>query len=224
MSHRSGAATLVVAVALLGVSCSGGGAARPPTALGTNLSAPSTTATANASTPTTSTSTPTSTGTPVTQPPGTDPGAVKPILESLVDRYDVAVAAVLTDPRVAAVPGSPVVADYLALFSSGSTIPQTALQFWADEGAQGHFYRPGPRGRMYESTVQGLQTDSPDQVTFVVCSLKSIVIVDSSGKELSAEGGKSAGSVVAVRVEGTWVLRDLTRTSAADCPDPPAQP
>lgn len=77
---------------------------------------------------------------------------------------------------------------------------------------------------MYVSTVQSVQVDSPNQTTFLVCSLKSIVIVDGSGNELSAEGGQSAGSVVAVRVSGTWLLRDLTRSSAANCPDPRTQP
>lgn len=162
--------------------------------------------------------------TPATEPPGTDAAAVAPILQSLVDRYDTAVAAILADPRVAADRDHEAVVSYLRLFKPGSAFPQTALQFWVDEGTQGHFYRPGPRGQMYESTVQAVQVDSPDQVTFVVCSLKSIVIVDEAGSELSAEGGQSAGSVVAVRVDGTWLLRDLTRTPAADCPDPRTQP
>lgn len=162
--------------------------------------------------------------TPATEPPGTDPVAVQPVLESLTDRYDTAVAAILADPRVAADSGHEAVVAYLRLFTPESTFPQTALQFWTDEGAQGRFYRPGPRGQMYESTVQSLRADSPDQVTFLVCSLKSIVIVDGAGNELSAEGGQTAGSVVAVRIDGTWLLRDLTRTSAVDCPDPRTQP
>jgi hypothetical protein len=149
---------------------------------------------------------------------------VQPILESLIDRYDLAVATILADPRVAADSGHAAVVAYLDLFTPDSSFPRTALQFWADEGAQGRFYRPGPRGQMYESTVQSVQADSPDQVTLLVCSLKSIVVVDGSGNELSAEGGQSGGSVVAVRVDGTWLLRDLTRTSAADCPDPRTQP
>ncbi|MGQ0434999.1 MAG: hypothetical protein ACT452_21635 [Microthrixaceae bacterium] len=147
-----------------------------------------------------------------------------PILESLVDRYDTAVAAILVDPRVAANSDHEAVVAYLRLFTQGNDLPRTALQFWVDEGSQGHFYRPGPRGRMYESTVQSVDADSPDQVTFVVCSLKSIVIVDEAGTELSAEGGQSAGSVVAVRVDGTWLLRDLSRASPSTCPDQQAQP
>lgn len=180
---------------------------------------PSTTA------PTTTSSTaPLTPTTPVTEPPATDTAAVTPILQSLVDRYDTAVAAILADPRVASNSEHEAVAAYLRLFTPGNDFSKTALQFWADEGKQGHFYRPGTLGQMYKSTVQSIQADSPEQVTFAVCSLKSILIVDEAGAEISAEGGQSAGSIVAVRVDGTWLLRDLSRTPPTNCPDPRDEP
>ena len=181
----------------------------------TSSTANSTTTSSNALADSTST-------TAATEPPGTQ-AAVKPILQALIDRYDKAVATILADPRVAANREHEAVAAYLRLFAPGSAFPQTALKFWVDEGAQGHFYRPGPLGQMYKSTLQSMIVDSPDQVTFLVCSLKSIVIVNEAGTELSAEGGQSAGSVTAVRVDGTWLLRDLTRNPADDCPDPRTQ-
>jgi len=76
---------------------------------------------------------------------------------------------------------------------------------------------------MYVSTVQAVDPDSEDEVTFVACTTKSIVVVDASGAQLSAEGGITAGSIIAVRVDGVWRLRDLTRTSAEMCPSPGAQ-
>lgn len=170
----------------------------------------------------TSTDTTSSTSTSTTQPPGTDVEALAPVLEALIDRYDAAVAAILTDPRVAADRSSPQVATYLGLFVPDSTFPDTALQFWADEGDEGKFYRAGPRGQMYESTVQSIETTSADQVDFMVCSLSSLVVVDATGRELSSEGGATAGSVSAVRVDGSWQLRDLTRVPADDCPRPEA--
>lgn len=166
----------------------------------------------------------TTTSTTTTEPPATDPTAVRPYLETLVDRYDAAVAAILVDPRVAADRDQEAVAEYLRLFTPSSSFPDTALQFWADEGSQGRFYRAGPRGQMYESSVESIEVDSPDQVTFEVCSQKSIVIVDEEGNQLSAEGGSSSGLVVAVRVDGSWLLRDLTRTTSSDCEAAGAQP
>ena len=205
---------MLVACAVGGLvlaSCSGDDdSASPSTSTGATATSERTTSTTSAA--------------PTTEPSATDPSAVRPYLESLVDRYDAAVAAILADPRVAADRDHEAVAGYLRLFTPSSSFPDTALQFWADEGSQGRFYRAGPRGQMYESSVQSIEVDSPDQVTFEVCSQKSIVIVDEEGNQLSAEGGSTSGSVVAVRVEGSWLLRDLTRTTSGDCEAAGAQP
>ena len=211
--------TALASIALVLAACSGDNE-EANTASSTSEPASASTTTTTSSTTASTVPSHSTSNASVTEPPGADAVAVQPVLESLIDRYDLAVAAILADPRVGADSGHQAVVAYLDLFAPDSTYPQTALRFWTDEGTQGRFYRPGPRGRMYESTVQSVQDDSSDQVTFLVCSMKSIVIVDASGNELSAEGGTSAGSVVAVRVEGTWLLRDLTRTSAADCPGP----
>ena len=142
------------------------------------------------------------------------------MLQALVDSYDAAVEAILSDPRVAADQANAQVVAYLSLFPEGSSFAAGTLEFWQGEGAAGRFYRPGPRGRMYESTVQSVTADSEDQATFVVCTLKSLVVVDAAGAQQSAEGGVQAGSVVAVRADGVWRLRDLTRIDPGVCPDP----
>lgn len=213
MTRRLSSVLAICAVGgLLLASCSGNDdAASPPT-------------TSNETSTTERATSTTTSPAPTTEPPATDIAAVRPHLESLIDRYDEAVAAILADPRVAADRDHEVVTGYLDLFTPSSSFPDTALQFWADEGSQGRFYRAGPRGQMYESSVQSIEVTSPDQVTFVVCSQKSIVIVDDQGNQLSAEGGSSSGSVVAVRVDGSWRLRDLTRTTSSSCEATGAQP
>ena len=213
MNRRNLLLGALVSIVLGLAACSGDDQAGSTTSSTTNSAATSSTA------PLDSTST-----TPATEPPGTDQAAVQPVLQSLIDRYDTAVAAILADPRVAANSEHEAVVNYLGLFTTGSSFPQTALDFWAEEGAQGRFYRPGPRGEMYVSTVQAVQADSPDQANVTVCTLRSVVVVDASGNQVSAEGGQTAGSVVAVRVDGVWRLRDLTRTAADRCPEPPDQP
>lgn len=137
-----------------------------------------------------------------------------------MDAYDAAVEAILVDPRIAADPSSTEVAAYLTLFPDGSAFATGTLEFWVSEGAAGRFYRPGPRGRMYESTVQSVTADSEDQATFVVCTRKSFVVVDAAGVQQSAEAGTQAGSIVAVRHDGVWRLRDLTRIEPDTCPNP----
>jgi len=204
-------ALVMLTAALFIAACSGGDG-------GESSQQPSSTTSTRRTTTTTTSSTST------TQPPATDPATVRPFLESLTDRYDAAVERILADPRVASDPSHAAVVAYIGLFSPGSTFPETALQFWSDEGAQGHFYRPGPQGRMFDSTVASVHVDSPDQVTFTVCTMKSIVIVDEAGSQVSSEGGVTSGSIVAVRVDGAWLVRDLTRTASSDCPEPGAQP
>lgn len=139
MNHRAFLLGALVSIVLGIAACSGddGGG-------GTTSSAADSRETTSPA-PSDSTST-----TPVTEPPGTDPVARQPVLESLIDHYDTAVATILADPRVAADSDHDAVVAYLDLFMPESTFPQTALQFWADEGGQGHFYRPGPRGQMYD--------------------------------------------------------------------------
>lgn len=209
------------------VGCSGDSDDAAPT----TTSAPSSTPAPTSSTAATSTTTaqtttrPTTTSstvpsTSVTEPPATDTAAVLPVLERVIDAYDDAVSAILADPRVASDSSSPQVAAYLALFPDGSTFAAGTLEFWASEAAADRYYRPGPLGQMYESTVQSIVATSADEVTFTVCTRKSVAVVDGSGAVVSAEGGVQAGSIVAVRIDGAWRLRDLTRTPPDLCPDP----
>lgn len=143
-------------------------------------------------------------------------------MEALIDRHDAAVASVLADPRVANDDRSELVQRYLALFAPGSTFPTSVLASWREEAARGRFYRAGPRGQMVESTVMTVTPGSADEVTFTVCSQNSIQITDAAGNVIEAEGGVTAGEVVAVRVDGAWLLRDLTQKSPAGCPRPRA--
>ena len=158
--------------------------------------------------------------TPATEPPGTSQAAVEPILQSLIDRYDKAVAAILVDPRVAANRENEAVASYLRLFTPGSTFAGGALGFWTREGASGRFYRAGPGGQLTKSTVMALTSSSTDEVTFKICALNSIEITDAAGAVIESQGGQTAASVVAVRVDGAWLLRDLTQAPATGCPQP----
>ncbi len=197
----------LVAIALGLAACSGddGGGASPST-----TSRATTSTTARSTTSTSST----------TQPPGTETAAVTPVLQSLIGRYDAAVAAILADPRVASDRENEAVLAYLALFTANSSFADGALRNWVREGENGRFYRPGPRGQLTKSTVTGVTDASADEATFSICAQNSIEITDSSGTVLESQGGQTAASVVAVRVAGVWLLRDLTAASAASCPQP----
>ena len=157
-----------------------------------------------------------------TQPPASDPAVVRPSLQALIDRYDAAVAAILADPRVASDSANEKVVTYLALFTANNSFPTGALKAWVQEGVQGHFYRPGPRGQMTTSTVVAVNPSSADETSFDVCSVNSFVITDANGTVTGSQGGASAGRAVARRVDGRWLLRDLTQIPPTACPQPGA--
>ena len=150
--------------------------------------------------------------------------ALRPIVEQLVDSYDAVVAEILADPNVASAPENALVRRYLALFPPDSAFAAGALEFWADEAAAGRFYRPGPRGVMYESTVQSVELRGESEAVAKVCTTSSIQIVDASGNPLESQGGVNGGEIVVVQVGDQWLLRDLTRVPADDCPRPGGTP
>ena len=201
---------VVLAVVVLS-ACSNGG---------DETSGSSTTSDDASSTAATRASTTTSPRSAATQPPATDIAALTPALQNLIDRYDAAVRDILRDPTVAADRASQPVRDYLRLFPSDSAFAEGALQFWVQEGERGRFYRAGPRGQLTESTVAGVSPASPDEATFTICALNSIEITDGAGAVIESQGGQSAASVTAIRVNGVWILRDLTQAPATNCPDP----
>ncbi len=210
MTRRPQRVLVVLAVVVLG-ACSKAGDERGES---------STTSDVASSTAATRASTTTSPQAGETQPPATDIAAVTPALQDLIDRYDAAVRDVLRDPRVAADRASQPVRDYLGLFASDSAFAEGALQFWVQEGERGRFYRAGPRGQLTESTVATVSPASPDEATFTICALNSIEITDGAGAVIESQGGQSAASVTAIRVNGVWILRDLTQAPATSCPAP----
>ncbi len=219
---------VVLAIGVLTSACSGGddagGGSTADSAGATttvaSTAAPSSTA-ASTTTPTTS-SAPSTTAIPSTSPPSTavTNESLKPILEQLVDSYDAVVAEILADPSVASDPGDELVSRYLALFPQDSTFANGALGFWASEAAAGRFYRPGPRGVMYDSTVKSVELRGEAEAVARVCTVTSIQIVDSAGAALESQGGVNGGEVVVVRVGGDWLLRDLTEAPPDECPSP----
>ena len=106
---------------------------------------------------------------------------------------------------------------YLAVFVPGSAFASGALASWAHEGAQGHSYQPGSRDQLVATQVTSVESVASDTVGFGVCVASSFVIVDSAGHVLESQGGIAAGHGVAVRVDGRWLLRDLSLSGSRDC-------
>ncbi len=163
---------------------------------------------------------PTTAAPTTTLAPTTTTAPLGATFQSLIDRYDAVVAAILADPRVATDLTNPKIVAYLALFPPNDAFTATPLKFWANEGALGRFYRPGPGGAISKSTVRQVTATSETEASFDICVVKSTSIVDASGNILESSGGPTAGTIAVVKVDGVWLIRDLTLASAANCPKP----
>lgn len=145
-------------------------------------------------------------------------------LAALMTRYDKATTAIMADPGAAAVASDPRVVAYRSLFVSGSSFPTGALAAWAQEGAQGRAYRPGPRGKILDSRITDVSVADRDKATFDVCPIASFVIVDASGQEIGSQGGTIAARGVAVRENNEWRLRELSQVGSQGCANAAARP
>ena len=192
-----------------------------PTTLAPTTVPAITTAVVPTTTQATTTMPPTTAAPTTTLAPTTTTVPLAATFQSLIDRYDAVVAAILADPRVATDVTNPKIVAYLALFPPNDAFTATPLKFWANEGVLGRFYRPGPGGAISKSTVRKVTaTSSESEASFDICVVKSTTIVDASGNILESSGGPTAGTIAVVKVDGVWLIRDLTQASAANCPKP----
>jgi hypothetical protein len=200
-------------------SCSS--SAAPPT---TTSSTPSTSivATTTPSTTTTTTTTTTVPSTTTTPPRTTTTAPLETTFQSILDRYDSAVNAILADPRVANEPNDPNVKAYLALFQKDATFPAGVVTYWAEEGAKGRFYKPGPAGVLQRSRLLKVTTTTATEARFTMCAYQSMTVVDANGGQLEGIGGVAPVDVVALNIDGVWLLRDLTKRAGDECPKVPA--
>lgn len=201
-----------VALATLITGCGGDEprtTGRPPTATTTTTTSESTTS-ASSSTP----------DTPSTSEPAQPGAEVERQLQQLAERYDAVIAAVVADPPAADDALTPAVRDYLALFVEDSTFAPGVREAWADLASQGHSYRPGPRGQLYDSTITWVDPAPDGQTaTFRLCSYKSIEVVDAAGNVISGDSGWNAAIGGAELQDGTWLFIDLTQDVPTGCDD-----
>jgi hypothetical protein len=215
---------LILASAVVLAGCSSGSSSTPSMSVAvTTSAAPATAATTTTTAPQTTVATtvpttvaPTTTATPTT-------AAATPIevaAQQLLDRYDAAATVILLDPRVASDPSNSKVLAYLALFPADSTFAKGTVDFWAQEGARGRFYKPGTNGKLFVSTLNKVLAQSTTEATVFVCTVQTITVVSETGTVLESTGGVVGGEIVLVKSGDLWLLRDLTRRPAGDCPKP----
>jgi hypothetical protein len=215
---------LIIAALVLLTACSSSKASPPVTTTAITTAPPTTTVvttTTAAPTTTVAATVPTTVApTTTTAPTTTASSPIEAVAQQLLDRYDAAATAILIDPRIASDAANPKVAAYLALFPADSKFAKGTVEFWAQEGAQGRFYKPGTNDKLFVSTLDKVIAQSATEATVFVCTVQTITVVSETGTVLESTGGVVGGEVVMVKSGDTWLLRDLTRKPAGDCPKP----
>jgi hypothetical protein len=212
---------LILASLVLLAGCSSGSSSTPSTSVTVTTTAAPAVASTTTTAPTTMAATTLPATVALTTAATPTTAAATPIevtAQQLLDRYDAAATAILIDPRVASDSANPKVLAYLALFPADSKFAKGTVDFWAQEGAQGRFYKPGTNGKLFVTTLNKVIAQSATEATVFVCTVDTITIVSETGTVLESSGGTSGGEVVMVKSGDQWLLRDLTQTPAGDCP------
>jgi hypothetical protein len=148
-----------------------------------------------------------------TQPPGSDPDAVRPYLDDLLARYDDVVGRIVADPSVARTSNSPLVQEYLSLYEPDSDFAGGLLDAWVERADAGLVTRPlDGEHAISRSRVDGeIDSRSDHEVAFAYCVERHFTVVDRAGHlQQRVSGRRQRGDGVAVRVGGVWLLRALT--------------
>jgi hypothetical protein len=184
----------VVVAGLLFASCGNG-----------NGSGASATTTTEAATRTTEAAT---TTTSTTQPPGTDPGAVRSYIVELLTHHDESRDRLAANPGPASDPDHPFVQDYRSTWETGAAFPQETLDYFAQLASAGErIVSTSDRPAVTDELVGEVYAVSNDEVSFRTCTKASFQRVSAEGDVIEVINNVESGMGVAVRVDGEWKLR-----------------
>ena len=146
------------------------------------------------------------------EPAGGEPDEVHPHIEALLERYDDVVTKILADPEVARDRDDPLVEEFLSLFETGSDFAQGSLEGWMTYADDGTTLEPiAPDDTVSETKIEGApQTVDDDEVGFAQCTVLRYVLYADGQEQERVESRLLAGNGGAVRVDGHWVLTEIT--------------
>lgn len=160
--------------------------------------------------------------TPTTQPPGTDPEAVRPIVEDLLARLDDVVDRIVRDPSLVAQDDAPVLDELAEVHAPGEAY-DARLSTYRRSAEDGIRLVPVNATLTGTTVLTGdLTTVDRDTVEGPLCIHNTYRLVDESGVFGQVMDGVSfAGRVRAIRAEGTWKIQQIDEYSSQSC-DPEA--
>lgn len=154
----------------------------------------------------------TTTTSPGPEPGGTKPDEVAPYLRDLLRRYDEVVTKIVADPEVASDGDDPLVKEFLSLFEPGSDFAAGSLEGWQRYAGTGVTLMPLSAGEpVSETSIEGpMYTVDEDEVTFGHCTVLDYVLYRNGEEAERAERKLLPGNGRAVRLDGRWLLIDIS--------------
>lgn len=146
--------------------------------------------------------------------PGNDkPWEVEPLVAVLLQRYDEVVNQIVADPTVVRDTNDPLVVEFRSLFDPDSDFAQESLDSWAEMADNGVSLKP--QSSKYPVNVTYIDGNvipgEDDEVSFAQCAVQRWVrFQDGKATDRSVDGALLAGNGSAVRVDGHWLLEELT--------------
>lgn len=154
---------------------------------------------------------PTTTSSPP-EPDANHPDEVAPHLRELLRRYDEVVTRIVADPEVANDADDPLVEEFLSLFESGSEFADGSLEAWQRYAGTGVTVAPLSEGEpVSETKIEGpMYPVDEDEITFGQCTVLQYVLYRNGDEAERAERRPLPGNGRAVRLDGRWVLVDIS--------------
>jgi hypothetical protein len=162
----------------------------------------------------------------LTEPGATDPEAVRPYLESLLERHDAIVNELAADPTLVTERDAPLAGDYRALFEPESEVAAATVDTWIASGDDGVVMQPySDNDPIFTLRIDGaIEAVSDDEVRFPVCGEERSIITDDGRAVQHTPYLPQPGEGVAVLVDGSWRLRrvDLFPNTAGCATEEPS--
>ena len=154
--------------------------------------------------------------TSTTQPPGTDPAAVEPIVEDLLARLDEITDEIVREPSVALNPDAPVLGELREVVTADEY--EARLRVYRESAESGLVYEPLNADRIASTTLASeVSTVDENTVQAFLCVLNTYRAVDAEGYGEVKDGLAHPGRVTAVRINGAWRIQRVDEDDTQIC-------
>jgi hypothetical protein len=154
------------------------------------------------------------------EPPGTEPAAVEPYIDELLQRYDEVVSQITSDAAVAANSEDPLYGQLREIMAPESSMTEPIIEALVNRGEQGVSQRAYEDGTLpVQRSVDGdVTTVSPTEVRFPICARFNYRLYRGDQQFQISQDRTERSEGTALLVDGHWLIDRLEgRDDAVGC-------